>query len=446
MPTLAVSLPSTPRSSLAVKTSPIKKLVGATKAASMASPRSSTPSSPRTPPASKDATTTVSPRTISAPKTKPSSSVLTSPPPAKLSKSPKGVLKTCNSEANSLMSEFTSKSPRSRSPAQFSDDTSSRTKSPRHSRPATPLAVDGDLAAKNEALLQELSEAQKELHAAKEAYDALALRTEEVHAEAQKAQAEAERAQAQAMRRQSTLGEAMAEAAKLRVALEAAEDARAAEAEERARLQAECEALRDALRAAEELELERSKLRSGLEGAEEQKQLMTIKLAQSQEVASTAAEEAARLNQMFASFNRHAVGVGKGVSRPYGGSMGVRGYGRLATGPYLVTNLVRAPLEQRAAHYKAQGSASYRSASPRFGKSVELAARGVKAGTNVALSEEHPMMPCPGSHHSNRDHKGKFWATGCATNAIFDLPQAPPPLVQAFAPPPPEPLRRKMSF
>jgi hypothetical protein len=383
-----------------------------------------------------------------------------SPPPAALSKSPKGVLKTCNSEANSLMSEFTSKSPRSKSPAQFSDDTSSRTKSPRHSRPATPLAVDGDLAAKNEALLQELSEAQekneallqelseaqKELHAAKEAYDALALRTEEVHAEAQKAQAEAERAQAQAMRRQSTLGEAMAEAAKLRVALEAAEDARAAEAEERARLQAECEALRDALRAAEELELERSKLRSGLEGAEEQKHLMTIKLAQSQEEASIAAEEAARLNQMFASFNRHAVGVGKGVSRPYGGSMGVRGYGRLATGPYLATNLVRAPLEQRAAHYKAQGSASYRSASPRFGKSVELAARGVKAGTNVALSEEHPMMPCPGSHHSNRDHKGKFWATGCATNAMFDLPQAPPPLVQAFAPPPPEPLRRKMSF
>jgi hypothetical protein len=29
---------------------------------------------------------------------------------------------------------------------------------------------------------------------------------------------------------------------------------------------------------------------------------------------------------------------------------------------------------------------------------------------------------------------------------MFDLPQAPPPLVQAFAPPPPEPLRRKMSF
>ena len=274
-----------------------------------------------------------------------------------------------------------------------------------------------------------------------------------MQAEAQKAQAEAERAQAQAMRRQSTLGEAMAEAAKLRVALEAAEAARAAEAEERARLQAECEALRDALRAAEELELERSKLeearsnlRLGLEGAEEQKHLMTIKLAQAQKVASVAAEEAARLNQMFASFNRHAVGVGKGISRPYGGSLGVRGYGRLATDPYLATDPVRAPLEQRAAHYKAQGSASYRSASPRFGKSVELAARGVKAGTNVALSEEHPMMPCPGSHHSNRDHKGKFWATGCVTNAMFDLPQAPPPLAQAFAPLPPEPLRRKVSF
>ena len=350
------------------------------------------------------------------------------------------------------MSEFTSKSPRSKSPAQFSDDTPSRNKSPRHSRPTTP-SVDGDFAAKNEALLQELIEAQKELHAAKEAYDALALRTEDVQAEAQKAQAEAERAQAQAMRRQSTLGEAMAEAAKLRVALEAAETARAAEAEERARLQAECEALRDALRAAEELELERSKLeearsnlRLGLEGAEEQKHLMTIKLAQAQKVASVAAEEAARLNQMFASFNRHAVGVGKGISRPYGGSLGVRGYGRLATDPYLATDPVRAPLEQRAAHYKAQGSASYRSASPRFGKSVELAARGVKAGTNVALSEEHPMMPCPGSHHSNRDHKGKFWATGCVTNAMFDLPQAPSPLAQAFAPLPPEPLRRKVSF
>ena len=81
-----------------------------------------------------------------------------------------------------------------------------------------------------------------------------------------------------------------------------------------------------------------------------------------------------------------------------------------------------------AAHYQKQPTSTYRSGSPRFGRGVTLAAHGVPAGTNHVLSAEHPRMPCPGSHHSNRDAKGKYWSMGCSTTTSFHMPVVPPPM------------------
>ena len=65
---------------------------------------------------------------------------------------------------------------------------------------------------------------------------------------------------------------------------------------------------------------------------------------------------------------------------------------------------------QRVAHYRRQPSAAYRSGSPRFGKGVELAARGVPAGANAAFAAEHGLRrPCPGSNESTVDYKGRCW-------------------------------------
>jgi len=130
--------------------------------------------------------------------------------------------------------------------------------------------------------------------------------------------------------------------------------------------------------------------------------------------ASTAKIEVTKLNNMFASFNRHTIGLSSHQSQ--------------AVKPWTHDLPLAAIHTKRAQHYHKQASASFRSASPRFGKSHQLAARGVAAGGNVALGEEQPSLPCPGSNHSNRDSKGTFWSMSCQAHAQFDLPSslAPP--------------------
>ena len=107
-----------------------------------------------------------------------------------------------------------------------------------------------------------------------------------------------------------------------------------------------------------------------------------LRLADAEAAAADAKQQVVRLNDMFASFNRHAVGLGGHTSHD---------------------------LLIKRAHYKGQASAAFRSTSPRFGKWQQLAARGIGA---KALGEEHPLRPGPSSHHSNRDSKGALGSVG----------------------------------
>ena len=60
-------------------------------------------------------------------------------------------------------------------------------------------------------------------------------------------------------------------------------------------------------------------------------------------------------------------------------------------------------------------TASYRSASPRFGKSFDHARCGAKMNSNVAMSEEK-KLPGPGAHQTQRDNTGAFYTLGCRTS------------------------------
>ena len=76
-----------------------------------------------------------------------------------------------------------------------------------------------------------------------------------------------------------------------------------------------------------------------------------------------------------------------------------------------------------SSHYRRIGSASYRSESPRFGSSVELAMHGAKQAENFSLGAEQPNMPCLGLYGNvERDVKGTYWATGKKTQSMWNYP------------------------
>jgi len=87
-------------------------------------------------------------------------------------------------------------------------------------------------------------------------------------------------------------------------------------------------------------------------------------------------------------------------------------------------------------------TASYRSRSPRFGKSADHAMCGTKSGANAALSAEK-LLPGPGAHHPRRDHYGSFVTTSYrsslepySVNSADVIAGAPSP-VGAQSPQPP---------
>jgi hypothetical protein len=80
------------------------------------------------------------------------------------------------------------------------------------------------------------------------------------------------------------------------------------------------------------------------------------------------------------------------------------------------------PSAARALHYARQGSASYRSASPRFGSASELGMAGATPLSNPALSSKE-RRPCIGLYKNiYRDAKGTHWATAHRATCYFDLP------------------------
>jgi len=277
------------------------------------------------------------------------------------------------------MSEVAAKSPRSKTP-DSERSKSPRAKTPESDRPKSPksVRVSADLAAENAQLREQLADI-SEVHE-----NELSRRLSE---EAGRALAAVEE-----LRLVSSENE------ELKAALEAAESTAQLEFAARQRVESDFDVLCREVRSMEQA-IESS--------CQRHDHAMAIQLAHAQQVAAAATQEATRLNQMLVALNRHTVG------HPSHSHGGVRGHGRMLEPPVH---------QKRAAHYRQQASASYRSASPRFGKSHELAARGVRAGTNVALGEEQPMLPCPGAHHSNRDAKGNFWAAGAKTSTQFDLP------------------------
>jgi len=94
---------------------------------------------------------------------------------------------------------------------------------------------------------------------------------------------------------------------------------------------------------------------------------------------------------------------------------------------------VKAPstTQIRARHYGGLASASYRSASPRFGSADERAMAGARRGENFALASREKRLgqyPSPGVGSYRdilRDQKGHYWATGHKTSAIHYLPAQP---------------------
>ena len=78
---------------------------------------------------------------------------------------------------------------------------------------------------------------------------------------------------------------------------------------------------------------------------------------------------------------------------------------------------------QLAGHYKRMGSASYRSDSPRFGSSLELAMRGATQAENPSLGAANPNIPGIGHYRDvERDARGTYWATSKKTESLWNLP------------------------
>ena len=76
-----------------------------------------------------------------------------------------------------------------------------------------------------------------------------------------------------------------------------------------------------------------------------------------------------------------------------------------------------------SAHYRKQGSASYRSQSKRFGNGKDLARLGVKPNANASLGEEHPKAPCLGDYVDvYRDRRGTYWETARKSDSYWNLP------------------------
>ena len=82
----------------------------------------------------------------------------------------------------------------------------------------------------------------------------------------------------------------------------------------------------------------------------------------------------------------------------------------------------------RAQHYKRQGTASYRSGSPRFGSPAELAMAGALPTSNYALGAKEPLRPGIGTYSGAgvyRDHRGSYWASSHRTSSVYFLPSTP---------------------
>ena len=78
---------------------------------------------------------------------------------------------------------------------------------------------------------------------------------------------------------------------------------------------------------------------------------------------------------------------------------------------------------QLSAHYRRQGSASYRSQPKRFGNGTDLARLGVKPNANSSLGEEHPRAPCLGDYVDvYRDRRGTYWETARKSDSHWNLP------------------------
>ena len=88
----------------------------------------------------------------------------------------------------------------------------------------------------------------------------------------------------------------------------------------------------------------------------------------------------------------------------------------------------RTPLgvsDSRAVHYLRQGSASYRSASPRFGNVNELTMAGASPLENYSLmqSPTASQRPCLGSYENvRRDERGNYWDTALKASSHWMLP------------------------
>ena len=121
-----------------------------------------------------------------------------------------------------------------------------------------------------------------------------------------------------------------------------------------------------------------------------------------------------------------------GVDARLGGSRQLGsgwGGGALRTsGSIPLIGAARTPLgvsDSRAVHYLRQGSASYRSASPRFGNVNELTMAGASPLENYSLmqSPTASQRPCLGSYENvRRDERGNYWDTALKASSHWMLP------------------------